>query len=446
MAGAGGPAKTAYPAAVSLEQVLLIFTRMRPVLPASLCLFCLIAMPAGGEETNATPSVTASISRPVNSGRDLPTLTLTAAKAVRDGRAVSYTARVLASLDSGEFTLLGTVRPEKGLGGAVDKLLSDVAAHPGFHAVRVKVEVERAGTSSPESYALPTLFYAVYDPSSESDAVARSLIYGPASTPGNELDPELGDEPFAAWLSGLISARRSPRDPAPEWVSDYCENRTADPTHQAAATSVCAVIYFTTHGEIHQIWFRTADIRETERGIEWVPRSPAQFEGMTVNRVPGTPRLSSLPSLLDAPSETRPTGDISILPDDIVAAPAAATPGAPLNVTITVRNIGHQDLYKVTVDVGWGVDSASRPKTRQFVVDVPQQSTTDVTLQVTFPSGYGFVMAQATTLGEHAPHDTWTPDPTPDDDCALRVINAELAPPRYRESLLDAAGPGCTGK
>ena len=67
-------------------------------------------------------------------------------------------------------------------------------------------------------------------------------------------------------------------------------------------------------------------------------------------------------------------------------------------------------------------------------------------MQVTLTGGYGFVMAQATALGEHAPAGTFTPDPTPDDDCAFRVINPQLAPPKYRETLLEATGPGCIAK
>jgi hypothetical protein len=57
------------------------------------------------------------------------------------------------------------------------------------------------------------------------------------------------------------------------------------------------------------------------------------------------------------------------------------------------------------------------------VVDVPAQGSTDLKVQVAFPAGYGFVMAHTLSATEHSPFGTFTPDPTPDDDCAFRVIN-----------------------
>jgi hypothetical protein len=126
---------------------------------------------------------------------------------------------------------------------------------------------------------------------------------------------------------------------------------------------------------------------------------------------------------------------------------AAPQPDAPMDVTITLRNIGLQDLHKVNVNVSWGVDTKSTPARQQLIVDIPRQGIAEIKLQARFPNGYGFVMAHALTLGEHAPFGTWTPDPTPHDNCALRVVNAQLAPPNYRESLLAAAGQGgCTAK
>ena len=157
----------------------------------------------------------------------------------------------------------------------------------------------------------------------------------------------------------------------------------------------------------------------------------------------GAARL--VPSLLDTPAESRSAGDLSILPDQIVYA-ADQTFGAPADVTVTVRNIGEQDLHKVTLMIAWGVDPNVRPSTRQVIVDVPAQQSTDVKVKVGFPNGYGFIMAQALPISEHSPFGIWSPDPTPHDDCALRVVNAHLAPPKYREALLEGTGPGCTGK
>jgi hypothetical protein len=392
-----------------------------------------------GQVSNQSAVVTATISRPVSSTRDLPALSFDARVLVRDGRPVPYVATVSASVDGAPYTPVAELQPLKGKGAKIDRLLPDAAARPGFHAVRARVDFD--GTS--ESYTLPPLFYAIHDPLSDSGAAIRALVYGPASTPAKDLDAQLGDEPFAAWLSEVISSRRAEKDSGPEWMSDYCHNRTADPTRQVDPSAICSVVGFFVRADLVEIWFRTADILVTDGRIEWAPLASPQFEGMTLTHVPETRGLASLPWLLDTPPGSRAFGDISILPDQIVYAPSKT--GGSANVTVTVRNIGGQDLHKVSVMVASGVDVNGQATTRQFVVDVPAQQTAELKLQVLFPNGYGFIMAHAMSLTEHSPFGTSTPDPTPADDCALRVINPQLAPWQFNETLLAASG-GCTAK
>jgi hypothetical protein len=148
--------------------------------------------------------------------------------------------------------------------------------------------------------------------------------------------------------------------------------------------------------------------------------------------------------VLDADPAFRPVGDIAIAPDDIVVQPDAPAPGAPVSVAITVRNQGLGDLFKVAVGVIYGVNPLERGTVRQFVVDVPAQGAAVVKLDAAFSSGYGFILAHGMQVGEHAPHDSWTPDPTPEDACAFRIVNRRAAPPRYVESLGDTSG--CRGK
>jgi hypothetical protein len=133
------------------------------------------------------------------------------------------------------------------------------------------------------------------------------------------------------------------------------------------------------------------------------------------------------------------------MPDDIVVTPIEPIPGAFVDAKVTVRNIGDGDLHKVAVSVVFGVDPKGRGTSRQFVIDIPAQQSVDLKLQVAFPNGYGFVMAHALQLTEHSPFDNWTPDPTPLNSCALRIVNSRLASREYLESLLSDAG-GCNGK
>jgi len=97
------------------------------------------------------------------------------------------------------------------------------------------------------------------------------------------------------------------------------------------------------------------------------------------------------------------------------------------------------------VDVAFGSSPTTRGTTRRFVVDVPAQSSVEVVLDAVFPQGFGIVMANARQVSEYAPYDTWRPDPTPENACAVRFVNPRTAPPGYFESLGDAAGP-CPGR
>jgi len=411
------------------------------ILSAAICVFAALvaARVDAGQGSNRNAVVTASISRPVSSTHELPTLMFDARVLTRDGHPVPYLATVSASVDGGPYAPVAELQPLKAKGARIDRLLPDAAARPGFHAVRARVEFD--GTA--ENYTLPPLFYAIHNPASDEGAAIRALVYGPASTPAKNFDAQLGDEPFSVWLSDVLSSRRAEKDSGPDWMSDYCHNRTSDPTRQIDPSAICSVVAFFVRSDIVELWFRTADISETDGRIEWIPLGPPQFEGMTLSHVPETRGLAALPSLLDTPPASRAFGDISILPDQIVYTPSTA--GGPADVTVAVRNIGEQDMHKVSVMVAWGVDTNAQATTRQFVVDVPAQQATELKLRVLFPNGYGFIMAHAMTATEHSPFGTWTPDPTPNDDCAMRVINPQFAPWQLKQILFESAG-GCTVK
>jgi hypothetical protein len=252
----------------------------------------------------------------------------------------------------------------------------------------------------------------------------------------------LGDEPLATWLSTVFAERRAKSMSGPVWLSQYCDERVGEAGSRTAPTAICSVMSFQLGRDIGQIWFRTADIREADGHVEWVPLVPARFEGMVLHESAQQSRLSVLPSLLATSPVSRPVGDVSIAPEDIILSPAVPRAGEFADATIKVRNIGDGDLYKVAVSVSFGVNWTARPTSRDFVVDIPAQQSVDLKLQVAFPSGYGFIMAHALQLGEHAPADSWTPDPTPLNACAFRIFNPQVAPPK--DLLAEASG--CSGR
>jgi hypothetical protein len=385
----------------------------------------------------AASPLTARMTAPVRSTDTLPSLELNAHTVLKLARPRAYSARVYASVDGSQFVKVLELVSGKGGGVRIDTRLGTAAAQPGFHQVRVRAHLTFGGrTETPwtEVRDLPPLFYALYDMGAASPADARRFVYGPAATPARELDPLLGDEPFGVWLTDVLSKRGASTDPL-HWMSQYCSERTAEAGSRPDPTAVCSVVYFQVRGHIGQIWFRTGDVHVSDDGVAWIPLAPPRFEGLVIQGSgPESQRLSVLPLLIDTDPASRPTGDVAIAPDDIVITPGTPAPGAPAAVTVTVRNQGQADLHKVAVFVAFGT-SATAGTSRRFVVDVPAQNSVEITLDVVFPQGFGFLMAQAMQIGEHAPHDSWTPDPTPEDACAFRIVNPRAAPPRYLESL-----------
>ena len=50
-----------------------------------------------------------------------------------------------------------------------------------------------------------------------------------------------------------------------------------------------------------------------------------------------------------------------------------------------------------------------------------------------------------TVASEHTPHDSWNPDPTPDDAVAIRIIGPQHAPKEFAASLIQQCAPICRG-
>jgi hypothetical protein len=420
------------------------------VTAATLVLACLTYWPSGAAAQSVNtgadlPSpLTVSISAPISSNRDLPSIEFHASDVPRANNAVLNSARVVASVDGADYVPVGVFQPGTGRGGRIDTVLPRLAIEPGFHVVQLAAELrfrprQIDAPSWTEQRALQPLAYALYDPVAQDSAAIRELVYGPRSVPVHELDPALGDEPFAAWLSGVLSERRTAGDSGPQWTSRYCDQRTENGPI-SLPTTICAVVYFRSCTAPGEIWFRTAEIRETDRGVEWVPAVPLRFEGLVVDHSVESHALSSLITLLDTAAESRPVGELAILPEDILIAPPAPKAGALTDVTVTIRNIGLADFFKAAVDVTVGTDP-TRSTVRQFVVDIPARESIALKLQVLFATGYGFIMVHGRPSSERTPSSSIS-DPK-HNACALRVVNARLAPARYGQTLLEMAG-GCT--
>ena len=151
--------------------------------------------------------------------------------------------------------------------------------------------------------------------------------------------------------------------------------------------------------------------------------------------------LSALPGLLAAGPSSWPHADLSVAPEDVTVTRTATS----VNIAAVIRNSGNATTRGAEIMIGAVTNVADRGITRSFVVDVPRGGTAEIELSVLFSAPYGAVLVQVMQISEHTPHDSWSPDPTPDDAVVFRIISPQRAPKEFAASLFEQCGPICRG-
>lgn len=394
----------------------------------------------------AAAPLLARITSPVSPASEPPSLSIESFDVLRLPRPVPYRARIFATLDGGPETLVDTVASGRGgRGTALRTLFGEQATLPGVHTLRLRAELtfgEAWGQPAwTERRSLPTAFYALFLPDDNATAALRALVTSPASTRADVFDPALGAEPFGAWLAHLLASHGAKPGDGPSWRSEDCSARTAEAGTRTPLVSICAVAAFAVVGRTGEVWFGTAEVGETPDGADWIALSPPRFEGFVIGEAaPESETLSKLPWLLDVAPESRPVGDVAISPQDITVSTAGDATAGHFDVVVEVRNAGAGDLFKTSVSLSWATAAGARPSSRTFVVDIPAHGSARLSTAIDLPAGYGFVLAQALQVGEHAPAGHWMPDPTPEDSCAIRLVNPTMSPAGYVDALTRTAG------
>ena len=172
----------------------------------------------------------------------------------------------------------------------------------------------------------------------------------------------------------------------------------------------------------------------------WQTQEP-RFEGISMHEAGAdVGPLSALPALLDASSESRPRGNVSIAPNDIVITPVGDAAGS---TTITLRNQGDVALHRVFVDVAVAQNPTDRGTQSPAWFMTSAHGATDITLpSAYFPGGFcGVVLVLAMQLAQHRTFPDWSSyDPTPEDAVAFRVFNVPGAPPNYVNTIREGCG------
>jgi hypothetical protein len=368
------------------------------------------------------------VSSPIASTTSLPGLELKRIDVLKLPQPVTYTAEIFASIDGGELVPFAV----NSRTGGQSVVMPEQAKLPGVHHLRLQARIVYGGRGMPppETRNLPEVAYALYDPAVNQSSDARLFLRSAGSVSANRLHPDLPDTSLAAWLTAVLSKHASDGKPiAVDWLGHFCDERAHEAGAVPRTRDLCSVGYFEVRGTIGEIWVRTGRIEFTDTEVKWQAEPPT-FEAMRLHHSAMTEfnDLSVLPRVLDTDPSRWPQPDVSVAPEDITVT-RAGTAGE-LEISAIVRNSGWADVRGVEVYVAATVDGTQGAKDSVVVV-VPQRGQVEIKRRMRLSSPYGVVIIHAMQLSNHGPHDSWSPDPTPDDAIAYRIVNPEGAPAGY---------------
>ena len=283
---------------------------------------------------------------------------------------------------------------------------------------------------------LSDIGYARYDPGVKGGIDARVFISQAATVSARRLDASLPPVRFESWLSRIVTSRGGEFDGG-QWRTAYCEERIVEAGANPSGRAICAVAEFIAMGAKGTIWIRTGRLEGTGAEVRWLAERP-KFEGMRL-REREYESLAPLPALLSTPPDEWPSGDVSVAPEEMTISVTRAT----VHLNATVRNNGSQPLRGVAIYVSIGT-GRERGGNRQLVIDLAPFGSKTIDVELPLVDRYATVVLQVLQGTEHAPFESWSPDPTPEDSVAFRIVNPREAPRGYVEWVKKQCGP-CRG-
>jgi len=384
----------------------------------------------------AASPVIARIIEPVSATSQPLQLTFWTRPVLKVSPGVDYRAEVWASVDGGELTRLGMIESDRESG--LDRLPPEVTA-AGLHHLRIRVLLtfSEASGLAPEVRDLPELVYARYDAAANRVADGRFFISSAMAVRADRLDAALPAIAFDTWLRDLVRSHGGKPEEM-QWRTTHCEARIAEAGVEPLGREICAVTDFLAKGAIARIWIRTGRVELTETEARWLGERPT-FAGLLLGGVE-IGSLARLGDLLSTPRESWPSGDVAVAPEEITVTSAREA----VQVNAVVRNAGSEPLHGVFVAAQLS-NGTERGIIRGVVIDLPAFGTKTVSVDFPLLIPYGAVVIHALQLGEHAPFESWTPDPTPEDSFAFRLVNPRQAPSGYADWIKSQCGPPCRG-
>lgn len=384
----------------------------------------------------ATAPVVARVSAPASATNEPLQLMIVTSRVLQLRTPVDQDVELWATVDGDEQVRLGALALDRG--ESFDTLLPVTAKRAGLHHLGITAQVTFHGRSGLETEMrqLPDIVYARYDPSAKGGIDAGVFISQAATVSARRLDASLPAVRFESWLSRIVTSRGGEFDGG-QWRTAYCEERIVEAGATPSRRAICAVAEFIAMGAKGSIWIRTGRLEGTGADVRWIAERPV-FEGMRL-REREFESLAPLAALLSTPPDEWPSGDVSVAPEEMAISVNRGT----VHLNAIVRNNGSQALRGVALSVSIGT-GADRGFTRQLVIDVAPFGSKTIDLELPLVDRYAAVVLLALQGTEHAPFESWAPDPTPGDGVAFRVVNPRQAPRGYVDWVKKQCGP-CRG-
>ena len=398
--------------------------------------------------TRAAVPIVAQIARPLSPIGDPGSLELRADAVLTLPWPVDFIADIDARVDGAQWSPIRQIRSRNASGGRLDALLPAPALRPGFHDVELRARIRYAtlpdGMPSEEVRRLPSVHYGVWDAAHPLDAgreVAQLVDRGRYASVAR-LESGLPDVPLAIWLMQLPYAERGVEA---RWRTEWCALRTHPSGEGQVLSDVCLVATAQAPlGTVAEVWVKLGHLQIDPEASHWQACDPT-LEGAFLRRSGRAPvALAALPALIDDSEQSWPMPALSLRSADVTVTPTKPRPGQPAVVRASLWNTGTADLYGVAIDVLAG--SAETPVLhRRFVRDVPAGGRTDITIPLTLPLPYGWILVHAMPLTDHT---EWPvlDELSSEQVLAVRLVNPAAAPAGVSRRLCEAAAgtPACT--
>jgi hypothetical protein len=405
--------------------------------------------------TRASIPIVAQVARPLFSPDDPGSLRVRSSRVLILPWSVSYTATLEARVNvnatnPSPWRRIARLTSGQDMTERLDRVLPRAWLSAGFHDVELRARLEYdalpEGLPREELRTLPAIHYGVSTGTNAARAVTRLVDRGRYASVA-QLDAALPDVPLAIWLMQF-----PPDHPGVDvyWRTEWCSLATHPSGEGQPLNDVCSVATFQPpQGAVAEVWVKIADLVVDTDGAHWTEAGP-NLEAAFLRRSGRAPiRLAMLPVLLGAAEQHWPAPQLVVRSADITTTPPAPRPAQPGTLSAVVTNYGTGDAFGVTIDliVGSAADGSGQPIIhRRFVRDIPAGGQVELTANVSYPAGYGWIMVHAMVLTEHAEWpiiDSESPIAQP---IAIHVVNAPAAPPGYAAAICrHAAGPASCG-